>query len=97
MGYSKDSVKVNDVSFYDSMNGIAVGNNGEILKTNDGGKDWTNISSGTDFLPLMDIKFIDENIGTAIGMANYGYTSLIMNTIDGGRNWDSNIFPYSEI
>ncbi|MBK7500347.1 MAG: hypothetical protein IPI19_15005 [Ignavibacteriales bacterium] len=25
----KDSVKVNDVSFYDSMNGIAVGNNGE--------------------------------------------------------------------
>ncbi len=25
---------------YDSMNGIAVGNNGEILKTNNGGKDW---------------------------------------------------------
>jgi photosystem II stability/assembly factor-like uncharacterized protein len=61
--------------------GYAVGDNGTILKTTDGGTTWALQSSGTTN-PLRDISFISENIGTVVG--EFG---TILRTTNGGMNW----------
>ncbi len=79
------TVSLTDVFFVDNQTGWAVGNDGTILSTTNGGQDWTSQTSGvTD--GLRAVFFIDANTGWAVG----GSTNRTMvKTTDGGLNWQS--------
>lgn len=76
--------RLNDVYFVDNMNGWAVGDNGVILNTSDGGQNWTSQTSGTTER-LNAIFFIDVNYGwSAGGSLNHA----LLRTINGGVTWE---------
>lgn len=65
---------------------FAVGNNGTILKTPDGGNIWVFKTSGTNF-NLEKVRFVDANIGFALGKENNTQNGIFIKTIDGGTTW----------
>ena len=75
-----------DVSFIDSDNGFAVGGidfgpGGTILKTVDGGENWTLQTIDTTWI-LSAVCFTDSENGTAVSLGG-----IIIRTTDGGINW----------
>src|ERR1051325_7984058 len=54
------------VFFTDIKTGTAVGGNGTIMRTTNGGRTWTNQSSGV-FRTLYACYFVDVNTGMAVG------------------------------
>jgi hypothetical protein len=68
--------------FTDSNNGYAVGWEGVIIRTTDGGITWNSQSSNT-FNTLTDISFANQNLGIAVG-----WSGTIIKTTDAGLNWD---------
>lgn len=56
---------INDAHFFDAMNGYAVGENGNIYKTSNGGVDWTSDYTGED--PLKALFMLNEKYGFAVG------------------------------
>jgi photosystem II stability/assembly factor-like uncharacterized protein len=77
------------VYFTDVNNGTAVGDAGTILRTTNGGIDWTSQSSGITTGWLKGVFFTDVNNGTAVGYDNSNHVGAIIRTIDGGTNWTS--------
>jgi photosystem II stability/assembly factor-like uncharacterized protein len=69
------------VDFPSSTVGYACAGSGFILKTTDGGTNWTQLTTGSTSL-LQDIFFISEMEGWACG-----YSGTILHTTDGGANW----------
>ena len=69
------------VFFTDTLTGFAVGSQGTIIKTSDGGINWTSQFSGTT-KGLGSVCFINENIGYCAG-----HQGTIIKTTDGGLNW----------
>lgn len=59
-------------------------NNGNVLKTEDGGYSWTSILSSNGLIQADFIQFIDEQTGFVIGQ---GTNATIRKTIDGGTTW----------
>ena len=80
--YKQDSLRqlnlLLGVSFTDANRGTAVGQNGTILRTTNGGATWARKTSGTSE-NLLSVSFTDANSGTAVG-AN----GTILRTNDGG-------------
>ena len=72
-----------DIAFPAQQTGYAVGNDGVILKTTDGGSTWTPQTSGT-FNQLRGVSFVSDQIGTVAG-----YNSTISRTTNGGTTWIS--------
>ncbi len=72
-----------DIEFVDSLNGWAVGENGAIIATTDGGNTWTPQDSGFE-ITLRGVDFADERAGWAVG-----HLGLILHTADGGRSWSA--------
>jgi len=72
------ALNINDIYFYDDQLGWAAGDQG-ILKTIDGGDNWTLYPTNED---LNGIHFIDNMNGWACG--NDGY---LLHTMDGGNSW----------
>ena len=66
------------VSSTDANNGTAVGDQGTIVRTADGGTTWTAQQSGTTN-QLHGVSFTDANTGTAVGLQG-----TILRTTDGG-------------
>jgi len=79
--------KLNAVDFITSMKGIAVGNNGTVIITNDGGLSWTLTNSQVSN-NLKSISFIDEDHAVAVGDGGQ-----IIVTENGGVNWTSHWLP----
>jgi len=82
-----NSHNLSSVYFTDASTGYAVGKGGAILKTTNGGTNWTALTSGiTDELDA--VYFSDANTGYAVG-------TVILKTTDGGTNW-TNVYtsPY---
>lgn len=69
------------ISFVDENTGYICGTNGFIMKTTNGGADWTGQTSGTSE-ELNAIQFVDSETGYCVG--NNG---TILKTTDGGSNW----------
>jgi photosystem II stability/assembly factor-like uncharacterized protein len=69
------------VSFADTSTGVAVGENGTIVRTSDGGQTWTPVSSGT-AEHLVGVEFSSPLDATAVG-----YAGTILRTTDGGATW----------
>lgn len=79
------TARLNDVYFADSQTGWAVGDNGTIVNTTDGGQTWLLQSSGTTEI-LRAVFFIDANTGWAVGGL---LGKAMLKTTDGGENWQS--------
>ena len=83
---------LNDVYFYDKDNGIAVGNNGLVMKTADAGATWTTvtISGNAGTRTLNSVHFATNSKGFIVG----GHPSndsiqTILKTTDGGASWST--------
>jgi photosystem II stability/assembly factor-like uncharacterized protein len=70
-----------DIFFLDAKTAWSVGDNGEILKSSNGGITWRKQSSGLR-TSLSAIRFADANFGWAVGA--FG---SILRTVDGGVHW----------
>ncbi len=82
---SDNSIYLKKIFFLNENTGYAVGTNGTILKTTDGGNIWTSKNSGVTNT-LYDIHFVNNNIGYAVGTKdNNG--ELVIKTVDGGDSW----------
>ncbi|MBM3241900.1 hypothetical protein FJZ31_36985 [Candidatus Poribacteria bacterium] len=71
----------NDVHFVDARNGWAVGEDGVIAHTTDGGVTWTPQNSGTTN-SLIGVDFVNANEGWIVGG-----NGTILHTINGGATW----------
>lgn len=71
------------VSFVDDLRGWAVGTNGTILATTNGGATWSSRSSGVTTL-LTDVDFVDGQRGWAVGAGD-----AVLRTVDGGLTWSA--------
>jgi photosystem II stability/assembly factor-like uncharacterized protein len=69
------------VCFIDQNTGWTIGGAGTILKTTNGGIDWTFQASGTKNY-LRGVFFTDANNGTVVG--SYG---IILRTTNSGADW----------
>jgi photosystem II stability/assembly factor-like uncharacterized protein len=78
------------LQFTDASTGWAGGQAGEIMKTIDGGADWSAQSSGTSN-DLNDLTFINASDGWTVGggndWLNSASSSVVLNTSDGGATW----------
>lgn len=76
------------VDFFDSNHGFAVGDSGTILKTTDGGNNWTNLNSGI-INTLYSVKMYNNDTIVC------GGDRVIMVSYNGGTTWDTtNLFIY---
>jgi len=72
----------NSIDFKDTQTGIAVGNNGIIHKTTNGGLNWNLITNNVSPDQLNKIFFLNDNSGWAAGE-----DGSILFTSNGGNNW----------
>src|SRR5688572_15767467 len=74
------------VFFIDTERGWAVGNEGSILMTRDGGARWEPQRSGVKQWWLGDVHFVDRKTGWAVGF-NWAEEAGVLHTSDGGATW----------
>ena len=75
--YSAGIEKIRSLSFINSTTGWAVGNEGKIVKTTDGGKHWQTQDSGTTY-DLWTVSFADSSTGWAGGQDLTGMSGIII-------------------
>ena len=61
---------------------VAVGEYGDIVLSDDGGKTWRQAKKVPTIVTLTDVFFIDDKTGWAVG-----HDTLILQTTDGGETW----------
>ncbi|MFN0157176.1 MAG: YCF48-related protein [Bacteroidota bacterium] len=71
------------ITYINDTTGIAVGDAGTILRTDDGGNSWHPQRSGTN-ADLWGVQFVDSQIGTAVGS-----NGVVLRTTDRGETWTS--------
>ena len=76
------SGRVNDVSFPDAAHGWAVGPQGKILATSDGGITWTTQTAPTT-MDFFGVSFFNASNGWVVGQG-----SNIFHTTNGGATWN---------
>jgi photosystem II stability/assembly factor-like uncharacterized protein len=77
-----ENIKLKSVYAIDSLNIVAVGDSGLIIRTTDAGTTW--IRQGKPLnISLLSVSFSDPNHGIAVG-----YSSTICITDDGGKTWN---------
>ena len=79
---------LNDIQVIGDQIAVAVGDAGRVIKTIDGGLTWTSLMMANGQFDLLDVEFINENEGWAIG----GPEAIIFHTVDGGATWTSQFF-----
>ncbi|MDP8208063.1 MAG: YCF48-related protein, partial [Candidatus Electryonea clarkiae] len=76
------------IYFCNDTTGWAGGIGTAIFKTNDG-ENWDRVAiDGMNYLEIYSIKFLNSDIGWAVGVANYG-RGIILYTENGGDSWTS--------
>jgi photosystem II stability/assembly factor-like uncharacterized protein len=92
---SPTSNNLRKLYFVDSLNGWAVGQLGTIINTNNGGENWSIQNSGVTS-PIVDIYFLNKNLGWALTIKNTPpFGTIILKTTNSGINWLSTDFPSS--
>jgi photosystem II stability/assembly factor-like uncharacterized protein len=88
----QEGARLSAIAFPTAMVGYAVGViRGEsakpfMLKTADGGDTWTEVAPPLTEGTLIDIFFLDEQIGWIVGAS--GDDGLVLKTTDGGTSWE---------
>ena len=76
---------ITKITFLDEKTGFAVGHDATILKTEDGGDNWTlKYIERRGENPLFGLQFSSPSYGVAVGAF-----STVMETTDGGETWNS--------
>jgi photosystem II stability/assembly factor-like uncharacterized protein len=75
------------IYFTDDNNGWAVGSEGIILHTDNGGGNWNVQFSGIDYI-LNSVFFINTLYGWTVGDKQYPDPGIILRTTDGGDTWE---------
>ena len=76
----------NSIIFINKSIGFITGDKGRVLKTSDGGNDWSLIYKDTiSSNPFYTIQFINDKIGWVIR----GVTNQVLKSTDGGYDWNS--------
>ena len=78
---SGTSNNLNGVYFASNSTGIVVGQSGTVIRTTNGGTNWSAIATGTG-VHLFGVFFIDANTGWAVGDVG-----VIIKTTNGGLSW----------
>ena len=73
--------RITDYAWLDANRGWAVGEAGTILRTQNGGRNWSAQISGVS-LDLQKVSFVDDNVGWIAGS-----NGLMLRTADGGATW----------
>ena len=90
-----------DISFVDNNNGLAVGFNGSIAKTTDGGFNWQYIfykyvspapANQVTMATFSDVQFVTPTIAYAVGLSG-----VMVKSTDGGINWTQVITPLTAL
>ncbi len=83
-----------DIAFPTATNGFAVGSGGSVLKTTDGGQNWTAIDIGVNY-SLFQIQFTSDTVGYIFGGVKIGpRMTKVLKTTDGGQNW-TEVYSYT--
>jgi photosystem II stability/assembly factor-like uncharacterized protein len=77
------------IYFLSTEKGFAVGNNGVVLKTEDGGNTWEYMDIGAEGFTLRDIIFLNSTEGFIVGHSLSA--GILSKTSDGGDTWSSEI------
>lgn len=77
-------ITIEAVHFTSMTNGFAVADSGALFRTTDGGVHWTKSYIAGPDDHLMDIFFLNANLGWIVG-----YHGKIMTTTDGGNSWNT--------
>ncbi|MBI5404245.1 MAG: T9SS type A sorting domain-containing protein [Ignavibacteriae bacterium] len=77
-------------SFVDTLNGWAIGDSGTIIRTTNGGYNWT-LQNSKIHAYMSAIYFLNQRLGWAIGwgIGPEYYGSYILKTTNGGNTWDT--------
>jgi hypothetical protein len=79
------------IHFPTETTGYAVGDNGTILKTTNGGAQWTSLTTSFPGYWFWDVHFVDANTGYVVGESDPGFNpcgqGIILKTTNGGANW----------
>lgn len=73
---------LNNVTWRDAANGVAVGSGGSLFATSDGGASWAPLQKTVSPQGLFGVAFADASNGIAVGGAG-----TIVATTDGGKKW----------
>jgi photosystem II stability/assembly factor-like uncharacterized protein len=99
---SIDSVFDGSVYFYNQLNGFVGGGeimpsvNGWIHSSTDGGKTWGPRILNTPY-PIRSIRFVNKNVGFAVGGNYFSAQGGVWRTNDGGKNWELDFDAKAEI
>jgi photosystem II stability/assembly factor-like uncharacterized protein len=89
------NVTLRYLCFIDSLTGWAAGEAGTIIRTTDGGDSWE-VQNSTVQTFIMDIFFVDENLGWALTLKDVSpFNSVILKTTNGGDDWHAENFQDS--
>ena len=75
--------------------GFVTANDGQIIRTNDGGKTWKNHVKLDG--ELSELQFIDENHGWVIATDNQNEYRRLLRSVDGGWNWEEQDYNASNL
>lgn len=75
------AINLYGIFFLDDSSGWIVGDNGAVLHTSDGGKQWGILQIGS-YPPLFSVFFKSRKEGWAVGQNGF-----FVKTVDGGRSW----------
>lgn len=96
---SPTTKNLNAVTFFDTNNGLAIGDSGTIVRTSNGGTSWflvpTDVPNN-----LTAMSFTDDNNGWIVcdGLYSEGDSARILHTNDGGLSWNTQkTFPTSTL
>ncbi|WP_353779771.1 YCF48-related protein [Winogradskyella sp. 3972H.M.0a.05] len=81
------SWRFEDMHFVDPDIGWVVDGGGQILKTTNGGQNWTQQFYDSD-LYFRSVEFYNDQVGVAGTLANGNPTAQLLRTTDGGQNWE---------
>jgi photosystem II stability/assembly factor-like uncharacterized protein/Leucine-rich repeat (LRR) protein len=84
--------RLDAVFFYDANNGWAVGANGTVVRTTNGGTTWSLQNTPTTQF-LSAVHFPTSTRGVAVG--GDGVTSTVLRTTNGGTSWSNISVPFS--
>ena len=88
--YDYSLAGLRSLSYADEATFYSVGDN-SLLKTSNLGDTWSNQLSFVKTI-IYDIQFFDNSHGWAIGQDNDAGKGVIMQSVDGGKNWENSYF-----
>jgi len=89
VSFSQENIFINCILYFDSLTGWMGGMPHALVKTTDGGSTWIQAAIDTSvfaFFPVLNIAFLNEQVGFACG-GSFDIAGVIWRTTNGGDMW----------